>query len=111
MEQSHLLWQPEMKGYTGMYTGKIFEYLGAKRTILVAPSLGDVLDRLLEETKAGKSFHSSEEISTYILQKYSEWKENGFIRYEGNDASISFYSREKQSERLLQFIQSVVKKN
>ena len=48
MEQSHLLWQPEMKGYTGMYTGKIFEYLGAKRTILVAPSLGDVLDRLLE---------------------------------------------------------------
>jgi glycosyltransferase involved in cell wall biosynthesis len=111
MEQSHLLWQPEMKGYTGMYTGKIFEYLGAKRTILVAPSLGDVLDRLLEETKAGKSFHSSAEISAYIIRKYRKWEENGFIRYEGNDASISFYSREKQSERLLDFIQSVVKKN
>lgn len=111
MEQSHLLWQPEMKGYTGMYTGKIFEYLGAKRTILVAPSLGDVLDKLLEETQAGKSFHSSDDISAYILRKYSEWQENGFIRYEGNEESISFYSREKQSERLLDFIRLVIKKN
>lgn len=111
MEQSHLLWQPEMKGYTGMYTGKIFEYLGAKRTILVAPSLGDVLDQLLEETEAGKSFHSSDEIAAYILRKYTEWEETGFTLYEGNDTAISFYSREKQSERLLDFIRSVVKKN
>ncbi|WP_294671976.1 hypothetical protein [uncultured Fluviicola sp.] len=111
MEQSHLLWQPEMKGYTGMYTGKIFEYLGAKRTILVAPSLGDVLDKLLEETQAGKSFHSNEEIAAYILQKYTEWEETGSTRYEGNEESISFYSREKQSERLLDFMRSVVKKN
>ncbi|MNJ84116.1 hypothetical protein D3C87_15590 [compost metagenome] len=111
MEQSHLLWQPEMKGYTGMYTGKIFEYLGAKRPILVAPSIGDVLDRLLEETGAGKSFHSSEEISDYILHKYNEWETNGFINYEGNDSSISFYSRENQSERLLRFIQSLIEKH
>jgi glycosyltransferase involved in cell wall biosynthesis len=111
MEQSHLLWQPEMKGYTGMYTGKIFEYLGAKRTILVAPSLGDVLDQLLEETGAGKSFQSSDEIAACILRKYTEWEETGSIRYEGNDTSISFYSREKQSERLLHFMRSVVKKN
>lgn len=111
MEQSHLLWQPEMKGYTGMYTGKMFEYLGAKRPILIAPSLGDVLDRLLEETKAGKSFHSSDEISDYILHQYNEWEKNGFISYEGNDASISFYSRENQSQRLLHFIQHAIEKH
>lgn len=111
MEQSHLLWQPEMKGYTGMYTGKMFEYLGAKRPILIAPSLGDVLDRLLEETKAGKSFHSSDEISDYILHQYNKWEKNGFISYEGNDASISFYSRENQSQRLLHFIQHAIEKH
>ncbi len=110
MEQSHLLWQPEMKGYTGMYTGKIFEYLGAKRPILIAPSLGDVLDKLLEETKAGKSFRSSVEISEYILHQYNEWEKNGFISYEGNDSSISFYSRENQSERLLHFMQRSIEK-
>lgn len=110
MEQSHLLWQPEMKGYTGMYTGKIFEYLGAKRPILVAPSIGDVLDQLLKETGAGKSFHSSDEISEYILHKYDEWEAKGFISYEGNNSSISFYSRENQSDRLLHFIQKVIEK-
>ncbi|WP_343606949.1 hypothetical protein [Fluviicola sp.] len=105
LEESHLVWHPEWRGYVGMYSGKIFEYLGAKRTILIAPSVGDVIDRLLEETHSGKSFETSEEIAAFIVEKYDEWKRNGVIEYHGNDEAIAFYSRENQSRRLLDLIE------
>ena len=105
LEESHLVWHPEWKGYVGMYSGKIFEYLGAKRLILIAPSVGDVIDRLLEETNSGKSFQTAEEIVNFILNKFEEWKANGVIQYTGKEDSIAFYSRENQSARLLDIIE------
>ncbi|WP_300662173.1 hypothetical protein [Fluviicola sp.] len=105
LEESHLVWHPEWKGYVGMYSGKIFEYLGAKRHILIAPSVGDVIDQLLQETNSGKSFRTSEEIAAFIREKYDEWKTNGVIRYDGNNEAIAFYSRENQSRRLLDVIE------
>ena len=104
LANSHLVWQPEMVGFTGVYSGKIFEYLGAKRIILVAPSQGDVLDVLLQETNAGFSFETAESIAEFIIIKYREWEISGFIPYEGNDLSIQQYSRENQSLNLLHFI-------
>ncbi|MNU81213.1 hypothetical protein D3C71_708700 [compost metagenome] len=105
LEESHLVWHPEWKGYVGMYSGKIFEYLGAKRHILIAPSVGDVIDQLLEETNSGKSFQTSEQIAAFILEKYEEWKTNEVIHYQGNNEAIAFYSRENQSRRLLDVIE------
>ncbi len=105
LENSHLVWQPEMPGYKGMYTGKIFEYLGAKRPIMIALSVGDVLDKLLEDTQAGYSFKTIEEITSYILTQYQTWLQTGSIEYNGNSNLISNYSRENQSEKLLNSIQ------
>lgn len=106
LENSHLIWQPEMPGYQGVFSGKIFEYLGANRPILVAPSQNDVLDKLLEETNAGKSFNTSQEITEYILLRYEEWKNRGYITYEGDCKVIEFYSRENQSKILLEWMLS-----
>jgi hypothetical protein len=104
LENSHIVWQPEMPGYKGMYTGKIFEYLGAKRPIIIAPSMGDVLDKLLEETQAGYSFKTTEEITSHILIQYQNWLQTGSIEYNGNHDIISNYSRENQSKKLLNSI-------
>lgn len=101
LENSHILWQPEMPGYKGMYTGKIFEYLGAKRPIIIAPSSDDVLDKLLQETNAGVSFKTAKEISTFILTQYGNWVAHGTIEYKGVAEKISQYSRESQSKKLL----------
>ena len=38
---------------TGIYTGKIFEYLAAGRTILSIGAVSGVVGELLEQTKAG----------------------------------------------------------
>lgn len=111
LEKSHLVWQPEMPGYKGMYTGKIFEYLGAKRIIMIAPSLGDVLDKLLEETQAGKSFKSDLEISSFIVNQYNKWLETGFLEYKGNNDAIDKYSRENQSRKLLNSISKTDEQN
>ena len=104
LEESHVVWHPEWKGYTGMYSGKIFEYLGAHRPIIIAPSVGDVLDRLLLETNAGSSFETSTEIAEHILFQYTQWKATGQISYNGNPEAIAQYSRENQSKKLLDFI-------
>lgn len=108
LEKSHLVWQPEMVGYKGVYSGKIFEYLGAKRLIMVAPSAEDVLDKLLQETNAGKSFKTSDEIADYIIDQYETWKKNGFITYNGDDSKIKFYSRENQSDELMNWIHEII---
>lgn len=107
LEDSHLVWQPEMPGYKGMYTGKIFEYLGAKRPIMIAPSLGDVLDKLLEETHAGYSFKTAEDITSYILTQYQNWLQTGSVEYNGKSEVISNYSRENQSKKLLNSISQI----
>ncbi len=108
LEKSHLVWQPEMVGYKGVYSGKIFEYLGAKRPIMVAPSIGDVLDKLLQETNSGQSFKTSIEIADYILTQYHLWKKNGSIQYQGDEEKIKFYSRENQSKQLIEWIQELI---
>lgn len=104
LEHSHMVWHPEWKNHVGMYSGKIFEYLGSKRYILIAPSVGDVLDNLISETNSGKSLSSEEEIFLDIQEKYTEWKSKGRITYTGDHNKITFYSREHQSQLLLNFI-------
>lgn len=107
LEASHIVWKPEYIGLSGVYSGKIFEYLGAKRPIIIAPSTGDVLDKLLEETNAGKSFSTSDQITSYIQERYDEWLKNGYINYNGKSEAILFYSRENQSGILLEYISSL----
>jgi hypothetical protein len=60
----------------GIIPGKLFEYLATGNPILaIGPSGGDV-EKILDETKAGKYFlHSEKElIKNYILQLYENWK-------------------------------------
>lgn len=84
----------------GCYTGKIFEYLAAKRPIIATGGFaGDVTENLLKLTKAGIFATSTEEIEKCLLDFYKEYKEKGKVDYDGKLEEVNKYSyREKAGD-------------
>jgi len=107
MKNSHILLQVGWRGYRGLCPGKVFEYLGAGRNILVAPADGDLTDRVIGETGAGFSAPTIENAAGFLLSKYREWKEHGVLSYSGNPSAISRYTRESQNRKLEEFLRGM----
>lgn len=108
MSESDILYYPGWKGYKGIYSGKIFEYLGMHKTILIAPSDKDVLEELITETNSGKVAHTVKEMASFLNEWFQEWVENGQIEYEGNKKVIQKYSREYQGKMLISLINNSI---
>ncbi len=96
------------KGYKGIVTGKIFEYLAAKRNILIAPNDHDEMERILMETRAGKLADTPEEFAEILNEWFYEWKASGHLKYHGDEEKINFYTREKQAEIFAKEILKVI---
>jgi len=94
----------------GIYTGKVFEYLGAKRPILLISRNDDEdeLVKLIKKTKAGVIAESEEEIFTIIKNWYKTFLENKTLPYEGDIDIINQYTRDKQTEKLAKVFDSLV---
>ena len=94
-------------GEKGIMTGKIFEYLGARRPILCVPGDNDCVDALLKETKAGVICRNAEETAAQVLRWYQEWKKTGNVSSHSRDEQIMKYSREKQAGQLAELLDSI----
>ena len=94
-------------GQKGIMTGKIFEYLGAKRPILCIPGDNDCVDALLKETRAGVICRNAEETAEQFLRWYQQWQQTGNISYDARDEQIMKYSREKQAGQLAELLDSI----
>jgi len=92
----------------GIYTGKVFEYLGARRPILVIPRTEGVLDELMEETGAGVAASSEEELIMLLAKWYDEFLTTGSLKYRGKEEAISKYTREQQARKLAQVFDRVL---
>lgn len=106
---SHILFFIGWKGYRGIYSGKIFEYLGARKNILIAPGDEDVIDELLKITKSGKSVHSVDEMCNQLELWYKEWKETKQLEYYGIENEILNFTRENQFKKLTDYINCIEK--
>ncbi|REJ75477.1 MAG: hypothetical protein DWQ47_08360 [Acidobacteria bacterium] len=110
LKSSHVLFYVGWKGYKGMTPGKIFDYLGARRNILIAPSDHDTIERIVKETKAGRTADSVEDFVSILEGWYREWKEKGAIPYIGDEEAINFYTRENQTAILAREILGVIER-
>ena len=102
-----LLVIPEIKNDKGILTGKLFEYLAAKKPIIcIGLPDGDAAE-IINECEAGKTFSRKmdKELFDYIEELLIKWK-NGEILEIQNDKHIK-YSRESQAEELSKIILSV----
>lgn len=104
MKDAAVLIYPGWPAFKGMYSGKIFEYLGSGNNILIAPGDNDVIDDLLKETGAGVSKNTAEEVVQQLEVWYKQWKEKGAADYNGIPEKVRLYSRESQAKKLEQTI-------
>jgi hypothetical protein len=91
----------------GIITGKIFEYLQAKRPILgIGPEDGDAA-AILKKTNAGKivGFDHKNELKATILKLYKDFKEEKLVV---KSINIEQYHRKNITSQLAEVIKKVV---
>jgi len=101
-----LLLIPQTKGAEGIITGKVFEYLMAKRPILaIAPSKGD-LKKIIIETKAGYvvDFDDSETLKKRIVTLYKDYKKGTLVCQSVN---IDQFHRRQLTKQVSQIIHEI----
>lgn len=99
-KKSSVLFYSGWIGYKGVYSGKIFEYLGLKKNILIAPGDNDVIDTLIKETNSGKIANSGIEVFAILENWLEEWELKGWLEYKGTN--IAAYSRENQNRKIIE---------
>jgi len=92
----------------GSYSGKIFEYLGAKRPILATGGSNDVVSELLEETGAGVSAPTVEGVKSTLKELYREYKLQGRVCSKGDDIKVNKYSNRETAKKLSEILSSIV---
>jgi glycosyltransferase involved in cell wall biosynthesis len=101
-----LLLIPNVENPEGILTGKLFEYLTAKRPILaIGPENGD-LAAILEDTKAGVvvGFNNEEYLKFKILELYQQYKDNSLVVKSKN---IKKYHRKELTKQLASIIKNL----
>ena len=94
----------------GVYTGKVFEYLSAKRPILAVGGYGDgVIDELLQNTQSGDSLNETDGIKNVIRRYYSEFKSDGEVQYNGIQNEIDKFSHIGMAEKFSKVFEDVEK--
>jgi glycosyltransferase involved in cell wall biosynthesis len=93
--------------HRGAYSAKIFEYLAARRPVLAVGGFPDVVDDLLNETRAGVSARTAEEAKTLLLPMYQEYKATGAASYSGDEAEINKYSHRESAKRFASILDSL----
>jgi glycosyltransferase involved in cell wall biosynthesis len=92
----------------GVYTGKLFDYLAARRPILsMGYKEGGVVRELLEQTQAGVHVSNDKEVRTFLLKAYHEFKENGAVQYRGIEVEIMKYSHGEMAKKFAEVLQLI----
>jgi hypothetical protein len=92
----------------GVYTGKIFDYLAARRPILSIGASGGVIEDLLKITGAGYHFSSLGDIEELILTVYDEYKSQNTVSYRGKSNEINKFSHIKMAQKFSEVLDRIV---
>ena len=101
-----LLLIPNVKKSEGILTGKLFEYLTAKRPILaIGPENGD-LSKILKETNAGVviDFNDERKLTSEILKLYKQFKRGKLVT---NFKDIEQFHRKELTKKISEIIKSI----
>lgn len=93
----------------GVYTGKVFEYIGSKRPILAIGHPGSVNETLLNETKSGILHNNPEVIADWIDNIWLKKKLHGSTCLPERSELISPYSRRYQASMVASVLKEVNK--
>ncbi|MFC1900292.1 glycosyltransferase [Chloroflexota bacterium] len=104
---AHFKWEDSQEN--GAYSLKIFEYLGARRPIIVTGGFaGDVVDELLDECKTGISAITVEDIKKTLRAFYQEYKSKGSLEYRGEVSETNKYSHREMARKFAEIIDTLL---
>lgn len=83
----------------GIFTGKLFDYLSAKRPIISIGPMGTVVDQLLDTTKAGVQVSTVEQTKAHLTFMYERFVENGVVPYQGISSEIAKYNQVEMARK------------
>jgi glycosyltransferase involved in cell wall biosynthesis len=112
--ESQLLWLMDWddSAENGWYPMKAFEYMGAGRPILATGGVaGNVIDRLLEETKAGVHAVTTESIRDSLRDLYREYRQKGEIPYHGLETEINKYTHRKMTGEFVAILDGLLERS
>lgn len=95
----------------GVYTGKLFEYLAARRPILAVGGLRGVVTELLEETRAGVHASGYEQLKHALVELYEQYRTHGYVPYRGCEEQIAKYSHREMARHFAYVLDSLVDDN
>jgi len=95
----------------GIITGKVFEYLAARRPILSIGYSKGVINELLIETQAGVVAEDEYELEEALMNYYNEYKVEGRVRYAGIDSKIEQYSHREMARKLVGVFEEISKED
>ncbi|WP_161595141.1 glycosyltransferase [Mariprofundus erugo] len=101
-----LLWNSSQE--KGVFTGKVFEYLGSGRPILVVGGSDNVAAELISEKDAGMVTSEPQLIAQYLARCLALKDAQGDISQ--SEVDVGEFSREEQTRRLASFLQTLTGK-
>lgn len=104
-----LLLNWENKNQKGVYTGKIFEYLAARRSILAIGGFhSDVIEDLLNQTKTGVFVPNKKDIKKALINFYSEYKRKGSVDYKGDLSQVEKYTYRNIAKKFANILDKLI---
>lgn len=93
----------------GILTGKIFEYVGARRPILAIPDSQKVVRDLIVRTRAGRVCDRVDEVAEFLRSCYGRWLAGGrHLAWEYDDDERRRLSRREQAGTLARLFRAVI---
>jgi glycosyltransferase involved in cell wall biosynthesis len=92
----------------GMYPGKVFEYLGARRPIVCVPGDGALLDDLLRRTGAGVVLATPAAVAEYLGSALAAWNDGRRTEYKPDERALGQYARRSLTGELAEILDRAV---
>lgn len=96
----------KVKGAPGT---KTFDYLGARKNIILCPSDHDILEEIVSKSGLGFVCNNEEEAYQTLKSLFSEFISKGILKPAGNEEEILKYSRFNQTKALAKALDSLYK--
>jgi spore maturation protein CgeB len=106
-KNADLLLMLSYKGFKGIPSSKLYEYIGLQKNILHYPNDKDVIEKILKDTQLGINCSNLNEVKKAINTLISYKKEKQSFK-KPNKNSVDFYARKKQTELLASKIHAII---
>jgi hypothetical protein len=86
---------------------KFFENMGVEKPVLCVRSDEECLAQVIAQTEAGLAATEVEQVKAFVMDKYQEWKQNGYTRQRAKNKEM--FTRQRQAEQFKEVFEAVTR--